>query len=90
MHSVMFKSTKLWTSFLDGPKGTFKTRPPIAWVYPYDDFVFLHELGHLFGCDHDRLNSGHLLKESNCGYLMKGSGVQFNIQFLPAAKRTGL
>ena len=30
------------------------SHPPIAWVYPWNDLVFLHEVGHLFGCLHDR------------------------------------
>ena len=27
---------------------------PIAWVYPEDPLTFLHELGHIFGCLHNR------------------------------------
>ena len=28
--------------------------PQIAWVYPEDELTFLHEVGHIFGCEHNR------------------------------------
>ena len=34
---------------------TIKTgQPPIAWVHPELDLIFLHEVSHIFGCEHDR------------------------------------
>ena len=49
---------------------------PIAWVYPEDILTFVHEVGHIFGCDHNRESSGKdILQEatSNHGYRMKRS-----------------
>ena len=36
-----------------GPPVKYATLP-IAWVYPGDPLTFLHELGHIFGCLHNR------------------------------------
>ena len=48
--------------------------PPLAWVFPENDFVFTHEIGHIFGCEHNRevLENGNLRDGSNFGYHMGG------------------
>ena len=50
---------------------------PIAWVYPEDDFSFVHEVGHLFGCRHNREEFQKKFPpwETNFGYLIKGSNM---------------
>ena len=52
--------------------------PPIAWVYPENSLTFLHEVGHIFGADHDRGTlelQGQSTKSdnSNYGYHIEGS-----------------
>ena len=52
-----------------------KENPPLAWVHPEDKLTFLHELGHIFGCQHNReeIEDGGANDQSNYGYHMKGS-----------------
>ena len=49
-------------------------KPPIAWVFPQDDLTLVHEIGHIFGCHHNReasgKNGGYLLKKSNMFTIM--------------------
>ena len=47
-----------------------------AWVHPRKGLCFLHEVGHIFGCQHNReeLNGGNR-KESNYGFHIKGSNM---------------
>ena len=56
------------------------TKYPIAWVYPELDLIFLHEVSHIFGCEHDRnhFEEYNEMKDntpSNYGYHMKGSNM---------------
>ena len=60
-----------------GPPNTL--RPPLAWVFPQNDFTFVHEIGHIFGCHHNRedhkTGDGGQEGQSNHGYHMKGSNM---------------
>ena len=59
-----------------GPSKNPLTHPPIAWVYPEDILSFVHEVGHIFGCRHDKDScgvDGIDVATSNYGYHMKGS-----------------
>ena len=62
---------------LGPPKKDTTRPPPIAWVCPFDDLVFLHEVGHIFGCEHDRDHETEdWMMDSNYGYHMKGSNMR--------------
>ena len=48
--------------------------PPVGWVKLGDALIFAHEVGHLFGCRHNReVMGGGSNNAYNYGYLMKGS-----------------
>ena len=54
--------------------GTQNKSLPLAWVYPNDMLTFIHEVGHIFGCHHNRdNNSKKNMNKSHYGYHMKGS-----------------
>ena len=54
--------------------------PPLAWVFPAPTsyHVLAHEIGHIFGCQHNREWANpeeHEVNKSNYGYLMKESNI---------------
>ena len=51
--------------------------PPICWVFPKMEISLLHEIGHIFGCRHNReIHRGDPnSKDSNFGNLVKGTNV---------------
>ena len=48
---------------------------PIGWAKAGDPLTFVHEFGHILGCNHDReeMMHGGKMKMSNYGYIMRGS-----------------
>ena len=53
--------------------------PPLAWVTPFHPNAFIHEVGHLFGCNHTieqhSRESGQLTNNSNHGYYLEGTNM---------------
>ena len=48
--------------------------PPTGWAKAGDPLTFAHELGHIFGCNHNReIEPDQIIGATNYGYLMKGS-----------------
>ena len=48
------------------------SQPPVAWVFPKDPLILSHEIGHLFGCHHNReMEEGGERDQSHYGYLIK-------------------
>ena len=63
----------LGTAFLGPAEKTGE--PPIAWVFPVHDWTLIHEIGHLFGCLHNReAHRPHKIK-SNAGFLVEESNM---------------
>ena len=49
-------------------------QPPIAWVFPKDPLILSHEIGHLFGCHHNReMEGGGERDQFYYGYVIKKS-----------------
>ena len=48
---------------------------PIGWAKAGDPLTFVHEFGHILGCNHNRelMRGGGTTRISNYGYVMKGS-----------------
>ena len=48
---------------------------PIGWAKAGDPLTFVHEFGHILGCNHNReeMNYGGNTEMSHYGYIMKGS-----------------
>ena len=55
----------------------FNVQVPVAWVFPSNPLNFVHEVGHLFGCKHNREREKNAVigDNSNYGYLLKGSNL---------------
>ena len=50
--------------------------PPIGWVQLGDALIFAHEVGHLFGCEHNReVEGGGSNNDYSYGYLLRGSNM---------------
>ena len=50
--------------------------PPIGWVQLGDALIFAHEVGHLFGCEHNReVEGGGSSNDYSYGYLLRGSNM---------------
>ena len=49
-------------------------RLPIGWAKAGDPLTFVHEFGHILGCNHNRETlTGHGTGHHNHGYIMRGS-----------------
>ena len=47
---------------------------PIGWAKAGDPLTFVHEFGHILGCNHNREQMyGGYMQMSNYGYIMSGS-----------------
>ena len=58
--------------------------PPIGWAQLGNALIFAHEVGHLFGCEHNREQYGGGSNNAySYGYLLRGSNM-FTIMAYPA------
>ena len=50
---------------------------PIGWAKAGDPLTFVHEFGHILGCNHNRelMTYGGYPQMSNYGYIMRGSEI---------------
>ena len=50
--------------------------PPIGWVMLGNELIFTHEVGHIFGCEHNREEEGGgSSNDFSYGYLLRGSNM---------------